>query len=318
MSLTTHHLEFTLHPTDVLELGGQAGAAIRGALVGGLWARFCTNKAAPSCAACPLLAVCPVGELVAPLREDAAQGGDQRPRPYVLQPPPAPARHTPGAAVRFRLGLIGSAARLFPYLVMAAQSIEQEGLGRRRAEHGGRRGGAQLAAITAVHPLTAARQPLYTRGQPQVQAPGLPVCAADVAAYAAALPSDQLTLTFHTPLRLIDGGQLVKHFDPRAFVMRLTRRLNDLISAYGDGPPLAHLPLITLGERARVVAEQTRWVDVVSSSSRTRQRTPIGGLVGSVTLAGDLGGLREALVWGALLHVGKNAVKGDGWYSVTA
>jgi CRISPR-associated endoribonuclease Cas6 len=67
-----------------------------------------------------------------------------------------------------------------------------------------------------------------------------------------------------------------------------------------------------------VVNEQTHWVDVVSYSSRTRERTPIGGLIGQVTLAGDLGGLRELLVWGSLVHVGKNAVKGDGWYTIMA
>ena len=64
--------------------------------------------------------------------------------------------------------------------------------------------------------------------------------------------------------------------------------------------------------------ERTRWVDVVSYSSRTRQRTPIGGLVGAVTLEGDLADLRELLVWGSLIHVGKNAVKGDGWYTISA
>jgi hypothetical protein len=37
-----------------------------------------------------------------------------------------------------------------------------------------------------------------------------------------------------------------------------------------------------------------------------------------VTVEGSLGALREALVWGSLIHVGKNAVKGDGWYRVTA
>ena len=61
-----------------------------------------------------------------------------------------------------------------------------------------------------------------------------------------------------------------------------------------------------------------RWVDVVSYSSRTRTRTPIGGLVGQVTLVGDLAPLRELLVWGSLIHVGKNAVKGDGWYTIGA
>jgi hypothetical protein len=47
MTLTTHHLEFTATALTPLELDDQAGASIRGAVVGGLWERFCANKAAP-------------------------------------------------------------------------------------------------------------------------------------------------------------------------------------------------------------------------------------------------------------------------------
>src|SRR4051812_28382508 len=195
MTLTTHHLEFTATALTSLELDHQAGASIRGAVVGGLWERFCANKTAPTCADCPLILVCPVAELIAPMRAEGETGGAQRPRPYVLRPPADPVRHyAPGATLAFGLALIGPVARLFPYLVMAAQAIEQSGLGRRMATNGGRRGALQLAAISAVNPLSGARQPLYQRDHTQVQTPGLPIAAADVAAYAAALPADRLTL----------------------------------------------------------------------------------------------------------------------------
>jgi hypothetical protein len=315
--LTTHHLEFTATAVTPLELDDQAGAAIRGAIVGGLWERFCANKPAPSCAACPLLRVCPVAALIAPMREDGETGGAQRPRPYTVRPPLGPRRFAPGDPLTFGLTLIGQAAALFPYVVMAAQAVEQTGLGRRLAANGGRRGTLQIDAIAAIDPLTGARGPLYTRGRSQVQAPGLPIDANAVAAYAASLPADRLTLGFQTPLRLIDGGQLVKRFAPRPFVQRLVERLDQLAVAYGGDPPTQDRDaLLAQAERLAVVDDQTRWVDVVSYSSRTRQRTPIGGLVGSVTLEGDLMNLRTLLVWGSLVHVGKNAVKGDGWYQI--
>ncbi len=320
MTLTTHHLEFTATALSSVVLDDQAGASIRGAVVGGLWERFCTNKAAPTCADCPLIPVCPVAELIAPMRAEGETGGGQRPRPYVMRPPADRARHyDPGAQLTFGLGLIGPVARLFPYLVMAAQTIKQSGLGRRLPANGGRRGALQLAAIAAVNPLSGARQPLYQRGHPQVQTPGLPIVAADVAAYAAMLPSDRLTLQFHTPLRLIDGDRLVKRFDPRPFVQRLAWRLDQLAVAYGGGAPLCdRAALTTQLDQLTLADDQTTWVDVVSASSRSRQRTPIGGLVGRVTLAGNLAPLRELLVWGSLIHVGKNAVKGDGWYTIGA
>lgn len=319
MTLTTHHLEFTATAVTDLELDGQAGSAIRGALVGALWERFCTNKAAPACAACPLVRVCPVAALVAPLRDEGVTGGEQRPRPYVIQPPPGPRRYAPGDPLAFRLALFGQAAHLFPYVVMAAQGLEQGGLGRPLRANGGRRGALRLAEIAAVNPLTGDRQPLYARDQPQVQTPGLPVAAAEVAAYAAALPADRLTLTLHTPLRLIDGGRLVHTFAVRPFVQRLHERLDQLALAYGDAPPpAARHDLLALADEVAIVADDTRWIDIASYSSRQGRRLPIGGLVGAVRLAGPLGPLRESLVWGSLVHVGKNAVKGDGWYRVTA
>jgi hypothetical protein len=51
-----------------------------------------------------------------------------------------------------------------------------------------------------------------------------------------------------------------------------------------------------LVEQVCVVDDRTRWVDVISYSSRTRSKIPIGGLVGSVTLEGELASLRELLV----------------------
>src|SRR6266545_2035545 len=298
MTLMTHHLEFTAAAVTPLELDDQAGSAIRGAVVGGLWERFCANKAAPACAACPLLRVCPVAALIAPLREDGETGGAQRPRPYTVRPPLGPRRYAPGDTLSFGITLIGQAAQLFPYVMMAAQGVEQSGLGRKIPANGYRRGALQIDAIAAVDPLTGARAPLYTRGRPQVQAPGLPVDAEAVAAYAAALPTDRLTLCFQTPLRLTekrDGAtRLVHRFDPYPFFARLAWRLDQLALFYGGGPPATdHHALLSQAERVQIVDDQTRWMDVVSYSSRTHERTPIGGLVGSVTIAGDLAALRE-------------------------
>jgi hypothetical protein len=147
----------------------------------------------------------------------------------------------------------------------------------------------------------------------------LPLGAEAIAAYAAALPADGLTLRFQTPLRLIDHKRLVKRLTMRLLIQRLKERLDQLALAYGDCPPAFDLhALLAAAEHVVVADDQTRWVDVVSYLSRTRERTPIGGLVGSVMFEGKLAGLRELLVWGSLIHVGKNAVKGDGWYTIAA
>lgn len=316
MTFTTHHLVFDAVARSPLELDDQAGSSLRGALVGGLWERFCANKAAQRCADCPLLGVCPVAALIAPMRDAGETGGEQRPRPYVIRPP-AGGCYQPGQVLHFGLALFGAPAALFPYLVLAAQAIETQGLGRRLASNRGQRGVIQLTSIAAQQPLTGAVQTLFQSGNAQVHMPGLPVGQAEVAAYAARLPDTMLQLHFQTPLRLIEHKQLVKRFALRPFIQRLIERLNELGRAYGDGPLLAdYLSVLEATEGVQIAEDRTRWVDVVSYSVRTHTRTPIGGLVGHVTLTGELRPLRELLVWGSLIHVGKNAVKGDGWYSI--
>lgn len=320
MTLTTHHLTFTAAAITPVALGEQSGSALRGAMAGALWERFCANKAAPSCAPCPLVQVCPVAALLAPMRDEGQKGSEQRPRPYVVRPPRDGARtYAPDETVRFGLGLFGSAAALFPYVVMAAQELERGGLGMRLPQLGGRRGVLRLSEIAAVNPLTGERQPLYTAGSGLVKQPGLPIDSAAVRAHAATLPTDRITLQFHTPLRLIEQDRLLKRIAMRPLIQRLMRRLDDLSIAYGAGPlDIDFHALLAIAEEVRVVEDHTRWVDVVSVSHRAGRRTPIGGLVGSATFAGDLSRLRELLVWGSLVHVGRNCVKGDGWYSLAA
>lgn len=320
MNLITHHLVFTATALTPVALGEQSGSAIRGAIAGALWERFCVNKAAPTCTDCPLLKICPVGALLAPMREEEQKGSDQRPRPYVTRPPRDGARtYAPGETLHFGIALFGAASAFYPYVVMAAHELERGGLGMRLPSLGGRRGALRLSAIAAVNPLSGERQMLYTADSGVIQEPALPVGAAEVRDHAATLPRDQLTLRFETPLRLIEQDRLVKRIALRPLIQRLMRRLDDLCIAYGDGPlNLDFRALLAIAEEARVVEDRTQWVDVVSVSHRYGRRTPIGGLIGSATFAGNLEPLRELLVWGSLVHVGRNCVKGDGWYRILA
>ena len=45
-------------------------------------------------------------------------------------------------------------------------------------------------------------------------------------------------------------------------------------------------------------------------------RTEISGLIGRVRWEGEVAPLLPWLLWGSVLHVGKNAVKGSGYYRV--
>jgi len=58
------------------------------------------------------------------------------------------------------------------------------------------------------------------------------------------------------------------------------------------------------------------WMEWGRRSGRQKRRIEMGGVVGSVTYAGDLAPFRPLLALGMLVHVGKGAVFGNGWIRV--
>ena len=338
--LTVYQLCYTLQAREPLELEQHPGSALRGSLFTALWERFCVNKEAVECAACPLVQTCPVSALVAPLR-DAGPRGRDIPRPFVVRPPLLAAGDAAGHAMRWEVGqslmlgqtLVGTAGKLFPYVVMAARAMEDNGLGRALRENRGRRGRFVIERIEAVHPFTEARATLFERGEMRVRPPALAIGAPDVAARAATLSEEGVSLHFLTPTRLTEAGQLVHGPQPAVLLRRLAERIDALEEVYSG----AHASFLSASEsvdaprgtgRWYAVAatadlqmreHAVRWMDAKSYSSRQRRALPIGGFIGTATYRGTLSlALRELLVWGELLNVGKNTVKGDGWYQIEA
>lgn len=305
-------LEIRYEVLSRVAMDEQSGSQWRGSLIGALWERFCVNKASDVCSSCMFYSSCAVAALVAP---DAAPNGrvHEPPRAYVTRPP-AGGIYEAGSVIIGGITLFGDATRLVPYIVIAATDSEVVGLGNRQAIHGGRRGSVRCQSVSAVHPWSGRQEFVYEHGRQGVKEPQIYIGANDVAAFASELPTDMLTLHFQTPLRLTQSGQVVWRFDLEAFLRRMTERIHILGECYGIGSPLETKEY---NRDIRVLHDSTRWVDVASHSARSHRASPIGGLVGSVTLGGELTTWREALVWASLVHVGKNAVKGSGAFQVT-
>ncbi|MGB4801194.1 MAG: CRISPR system precrRNA processing endoribonuclease RAMP protein Cas6, partial [Anaerolineae bacterium] len=66
-----------------------------------------------------------------------------------------------------------------------------------------------------------------------------------------------------------------------------------------------------------LVGDQTQWVDLHSPSRQKHYATPIGGFTGQATYTSEhWEQLLPWLLWGQVTQVGKNTVKGNGWYEV--
>lgn len=147
----------------------------------------------------------------------------------------------------------------------------------------------------------------------------------------------RVAVEFLTPTRIIKKGHLDKSARFTPLFHRLLERLLALDRQYsgevvpalekrqaGDGLPVEEErawknELLALADTVELVDRQTRWVEVWSYSSRQARQTPIGGLVGRAVYQADRSvwaRLLPFLLWGTVVQVGKNAVKGSGRIAV--
>ncbi|HOT93134.1 MAG TPA: CRISPR system precrRNA processing endoribonuclease RAMP protein Cas6 [Anaerolineae bacterium] len=347
---TAHRMRFVAEARDVVELNEHQGSALRGALFHALRRKFCAfaRQREVECSTCALATTCPVATLVSTLDPNHARGQD-RPRPFTVQPPllngalssPSSSflhsaghfweredgsgvfRYEPGERLCFGLTLYAQALQLFPYVVLALQEFEKGGLGREYEQYDGRRRRGRLTVreVWAENPLTGERQPVLRSGERMVQVPDVPITHAQIQERAGsqiALNASRITFHFLTPTRLIEREQLLKPetFRFRPFLQRLLERLESLSGAFCDTPLDVDFPaLLAEAEAVRVVEQRLSWEELRSYSTRRHAESPLGGLVGRVTLqAEDWMPFLPWLLWGQFTHVGKDAVKGNGWY----
>jgi hypothetical protein len=309
--MSVQHLRFTVRPAEWLSFSEQPGAALRGALYHALADHFCSESFCATSA--DHLNTCPVCWLMA-LEDPIHQRGRDVSRPLTIQPPEKQS-YLQGEAMTFGVSLVGKARDLIPYIVRAVEWMGKQGVGKGR-------GRFRLQAVHETNPLWDAQR-LLMDGQ-TVYTPTLAVNAVRIAEKAAELRTDRITLHFLTPTRLTAEGKLVKSPDPAILIARLMERCQNLATYYGDSDtPItsdiwkaAAAQMVKCADGLHTAYHEVSWVEVFSGSKRQGRATPISGFVGTIRWEGDVTPLREWLLWGQSLHIGKDAVKGNGWYRI--
>ena len=311
---------FALEPLETIHLPPYKGSALRGGFGHALKRLVCYHSHGV-CRDCGLGNDCVYGylfETAPPDDTEVLSTHEAVPRPFVIQPPrDRRGRYEPGQELAFHLVLIGHGVAYLPYFVLGFQELGKAGLGERvDTPEGRRRGTYGLREVQALHPLDGRSEPIYD-GDTLVDTE-LDVGAAQIAAWAGALPPDRLTVDFVTPARLKHAGKYARDtVDFHVLVRALLRRLSSLAYFHcGAQWDTDYRGWVERAQRVRVAESHLSWMDWGRRSGRQKRRIDMGGVVGSVTYEGDLADFRPLLALGALVHVGKGAVFGNGQYRV--
>lgn len=299
-TLSIARLHLTVRAEGPLQLPPYAGSMLRGAFGHALLALspLPHTDGKP----CALHATCPYCQLFAapPLPGHSLQKFSHMPQPYVIEPPTAGAlRLQAGQTFGFGLVLIGKALGLLPTVLQAWQRALRTGLG---AVHTP----CTLVEVmdeNGLQRLSNKREQLSNVNCHLPQAPAL---------------DGQVTLHFHTPLRLQVQGKPVRagQLTARDVLVGLARRTQLLCDVHlgAAAPQLDFAALSTQAAAVTLQGEGLRWFDWGRYSQRQQQEMQLGGLLGSVQLQGDLAQFAQLLHQGQWLHVGKNATMGLGGY----
>lgn len=308
--LSVLHLRFKVRATTPVAFSEQPGSALRGALYRVMANNFCSEpfeRVTPD-----HQARCPVCWLLAQ-ENDTNRTGRHLPRPLTIQPPHGH-HFEAGQTFRFGISLIGKAQDFLPFVARAVQKMGSAGVGKGR-------GRFTLLNIEEHSPIQDIARDLMD-GQ-RVKIPTLHVTAPRIAEISARLPHGSVVIELLSPLRLIANDKLLRKPEPQAFVQRLLERAQTLAEHYGDADPQARAywretydALSVVASTLQLTMNDTEWVEAWSGSERIKGYTPISGLVGRFRWEGDLKPLMAWLMWGQSLHIGKDSVKGNGWYRI--
>jgi hypothetical protein len=303
---------FVLEPLEPISLPRNAGSTLRGGL-GYVLKRLTCYHSGANCAECGLGNDCVYGYLMLtspPEDSDVLSTLTSVARPFVIQPPLQPQEtFQVGQQLRLHVVLFGRGIAYLPYFVLAFQQLGDAGLGPGR-------GRLRLAEVTALGLDGEAE--VFDQVDAAIHETDLSISAENLAARAAELPQDQLSLAFVTSTRLKHQGQFMGEGPPfHVLIRRLLDRVSSLSYFHcGERWDIDFKGWIERAKHVEIADAATRWADWERYSGRQEQRIKMGGLVGPVTYVGDVAPFRALLALGTLVHVGKGTVMGNGRFAV--
>lgn len=305
-------LRVTMRAEQPAALPEYHGSMLRGAFGHALRRTVCTMGPRQPCVSCQLRRACVYPRIFETFVEDEPppflRGIDQAVRPYVFEPRGSGGERMPrGGSLDFDLLLFGQAVDLQAYAVLALERMARGGLGAGRARF-------EVVRIEALDPA-GAPSALFAEGTAPAAAPVAPSLPSE-----SPLPEGAVTLRFATPLRIKVRHQLTDRPRFRDLAFHMLRRVLEMAHWHVPGAAVdwEFYPLLQRCEGVRLAGSDLRWLDWERWSQRQNAAMKLGGVVGTLTLEGDLAPFAPLLRAAEVLHAGKGATFGLGKVEVEA
>jgi CRISPR/Cas system endoribonuclease Cas6 (RAMP superfamily) len=304
--LNYQRYQFNFILNTPLRLDYYAGSLLRGVFGHALRKVSCMTKL-KVCAECPLQRSCPYTTVfeMPPPQQHSLQAFSQIPNPYVIEPPPLGSKvYQAGEELSFSMVLIGPAIAQLPLIIFAWQQAFAQGISKYQST-------ARLRVVTAVdaqhqhHIVYDPQTQTSIHAHAPLQMPTLP-------------QQKSVTLSFQTPLHIQKQGKvLAEKMTAKDFLMALIRRYGLLHEFYGTAYQAPQFSQLAAHAETLNGQAHFQWCHWQRYSNRQQQKMRFDGVLGDLTLSGDLQPFLPMLQAGQWLHIGSKTTFGMGHYQLS-
>lgn len=288
--------EFQLKAEENMLLPSNKSSMFRGGF-GHIFKHFnCANKLAKTCSSCPLKETCIYNYIF----EDKTNIFSIR--PYIIETQFNDKRFfARGETITFNLILLGKAVKYLPHFIFAFIELGKIGITSKKYKY-------------SLHKVIDSENNIIFKDGNILSQPKI------IGNTDFDKPSpltNKIILDFSTPLRLTLFGDLVTQLTFDVFIQALIRRIKSFkfdhcLAKETDN----YEALLEKTEEVTISNNSLKWKDWTRYSNRQHTSMEFGGLIGSITLEGNLKPFLPLLTIGEYIHVGKNCTFGNGKYQI--
>lgn len=308
---------FTFEPLSTIRFPIRwKGNVLRGAFGTSLRRLVCLNRGQETCETCKIRERCAYSLIFNPLEPGHIKRLKNLPRGFIIKPPlDDQTEYTSFSPLRFEMVLVGDRIFALPYVIVPFKGLGDFGIGVNRGKFS--LGGIEVFKDGGFDPIYNPMTNVVSDFERRISGE-------ELIKEASKFKGDRITLQFLTPTRIRfnptgekGGSRIVRDPEFHHLVRRLRDRINALIISYCGGQ--LETDYSGIAERAlkvKKVRSDLRWFELKRKSRTQGTFHDQSGFVGEITFQGDLKEFLPLLLAGEYLHVGEDAVFGNGWYKI--